>query len=249
MKQNRTPIRLLVFDIDGVLTDGEGQPLDLDLMGQLAQMNQAARQDPTRPAVTLCTGRPGPYVEIMLQAIDGHLPAIYENGAGLYVPEHYRFFPHPDVGNGLEFKIAERKLEEALVESGRAFFQPGKQFSHSLFAYDPADTPALLNWAVEALGPLAETVGFSYASSCLNVLPRGLNKGKGLEFLVQQTEYRPEEILGVGDSESDLPFLVQSGFSAAPANAHEMVKQVVQYVSPYSTVEGVRDILDHFGLS
>jgi HAD superfamily hydrolase (TIGR01484 family) len=246
---NSIPIRLLVFDIDGVLTDGETHPLDLGLMGQLAWMNQAARQDPTRPAVTLCTGRPGPYVEIMLQAIDGHLPAIYENGAGLYAPANYRFLPHPDVGDGVAFKVAERKLEEAVVETGRAFFQPGKQFSHSLFAYNPADTPALLGWAVEALGSLAETVEFSYAASCLNVLPRGLDKGKGLEFLLHKTGYRFEEMLGVGDSESDLPFLALTGYSAAPGNAHERIKQAVQYVSPHPTVEGVRDILGHFGLS
>ena len=246
---NSIPIRLLVFDIDGVLTDGEGQPLDLELMGQLARLNQAARQDPSRPAVTLCTGRPGPYVEIMLQAIGGHLPAIYENGAGLYTPEPYRFLPHPEVGHGVEFRAAERRLAEALVETGRAFFQPGKQFSHSLFAYDPADTPALRGWAVEALGPLAETVELSYASSCLNVLPRGLDKGKGLEFLAQKSRYRPEEMLGVGDSESDLLFLALTGYSAAPANAHESVKQIVQYVSAHATVKGVRDILKQFGLS
>lgn len=249
MKQNNTLIRLLVFDIDGVLTDGEGQPLNLELMGQLARLNQTARQDPSRPAVTLCTGRPGPYVEIMLQAIDGHLPAIYENGAGLYTPEPYRFLPHPEVGNGVEFKAAERRLEAALVDTGRAFFQPGKQFSHSLFAYDPADTPALLGWAVEALGSLAGTVEFSYAASCLNVLPRGLDKGKGLEFLSQKTGYRLDEMLGVGDSESDLPFLALTGYSAAPANAREKIKQAVQYVSPVPTVDGVRDILHRFGLS
>ena len=79
MNENSLPIRLLVFDIDGVLTDGEAQPLDLRLMEQLTQMNRAARQDSARPAVTLCTGRPGPYVEIMLQAIDGHVPGLLED--------------------------------------------------------------------------------------------------------------------------------------------------------------------------
>jgi hydroxymethylpyrimidine pyrophosphatase-like HAD family hydrolase len=243
------PIRLLVFDIDGVISDGEGQPLDLRLMERLAQMNRAARQNSLSPAVTLCTGRPGPYVEIMLQAIDGHLPAVYENGAGLYTPQPYRFLPHPAVDNNPTFQAATQRLEAGLVQTGRAFFQPGKQFSHSLFAYDPADTPALYGWAVEALGSLAGSVGLVYASSCLNVLPAGVDKGKGVEFLAAKTGYALAEMLGVGDSDSDLPFLVLTGYSAAPTNANPAVKQAVQYVSPYPTVEGVRDILDHFGLA
>jgi hydroxymethylpyrimidine pyrophosphatase-like HAD family hydrolase len=244
-----TPIRLLVFDIDGVISDGEAQPLDLQLMAQLAEMNQAARQNPARPAVTLCTGRPGSYVEIMLQAIDGHLPGVFENGAGLYIPENYRFIPHPAVGNGLDFKAAERRLEAALVKTDRAFFQPGKQYSHSIYAYNPADTPALMDWAMQALGPLQETVKLAYAASCLNVLPWGVDKGRGLEFLASQTGYALEEMLGVGDSDIDLPFLALTGYSAAPANANQAVKQMVQYISPYPTVDGVRDILDHFGLT
>ena len=55
-------------------------------------------------------------------------------------------------------------------------------------------------------------------------------------------------MLGVGDSDSDLPFLALTGYNAAPANANQAVKQAVQYVSPYPTVEGVRDILRHFEL-
>jgi hydroxymethylpyrimidine pyrophosphatase-like HAD family hydrolase len=244
-----TPIRLLVFDIDGVITDGEARPLDLKLMAQLAKMNQIARQDPAHPAVTLCTGRPSPYLEIMLQAIDGHLPGVFENGAGLYIPDNYRFIPHPAVGSGVDFKAAERRLEAALVKTDRAFFQPGKEYSHSIYAYNPADTPALMDWAVQALGPLQENVELAYAASCLNVLPRGVDKGQGLEFLASQTGYALEEMLGVGDSDVDLPFLALTGYSAAPANANQVVKQTVQYVSPYRTVDGVRDILKHFGLT
>ena len=84
--------------------------------------------------------------------------------------------------------------------------------------------------------------------SCLNILPDGLDKGKGLEFFASKTGYALAEMLGVGDSDSDLPFLALTGYSAAPANANQAVRQAVQYVSPYPTVEGVRDILRHFEL-
>ena len=47
----------------------------------------------------------------------------------------------------------------------------------------------------------------------------------------------------------DLPFLAVVGHSAAPANANANVQEVVQYVSPSPTTEGVRDILNYFGLT
>ncbi len=99
MPQGVIPIRLMVFDIDGVLTRGEARPVDLWLLEEVAELNRAARADPTRPEVTVYTGRAAPYVEGMLQAIDGHLPGIFENGAGLYVPDGYRFLRHPEWGH------------------------------------------------------------------------------------------------------------------------------------------------------
>jgi len=250
------PIRLLLFDIDGVLTRGEAKALDLDLLARLAEMNRAARADPSRPAVTLCTGRPAPYVEVLCQAIDGHLPAVFENGCGLYEPRGYRFLPHPRLGDGSTreavhhagFQAARERLREGLVRPGKVFFQPGKEFSLSLFPLDGVTVADLYPLAEAALGPAREAVDLAYSSSCLNVLPRGVNKGEGLRFLCERSGYRMEEILGVGDSDVDLQFLALCGRSAAPANACAEVKRLVDYVAPRETADGVRDILREFGL-
>jgi hydroxymethylpyrimidine pyrophosphatase-like HAD family hydrolase len=184
----------------------------------------------------------------MLQAIDSHVPGVNENGCGLYIPQKYRFLPHPGVGNGAVFARAKEALHRALVETGIAFFQPGKEYSLSIFAHNPAETNLLYEQAVKALGSLANSVELGYAASCLNVMPRGVNKGRGLEYLAQLSGYHPAEMLGVGDSDIDLPFLALTGYSAAPANANRAVQQAVQYVSPLETSAGVRDILRHFGL-
>jgi hydroxymethylpyrimidine pyrophosphatase-like HAD family hydrolase len=70
-----------------------------------------------------------------------------------------------------------------------------------------------------------------------------------VHFLCEQSGYGLEEILGVGDSDVDLEFLSMVGYAAAPANANPAVKAIVDYVSPYPTAEGVRDILRHFGVA
>lgn len=245
---NKKLIRLLVFDIDGVLTRGEGKALDLDLLKDLALLNQAARKDPALPAVTLCTGRPSPYVEVMLQAIDGHLPGIFENGAGLYVPSDYKFLPHPDLGNGSDMRAIRQRLQETLVSDGTAYFQPGKDFTLTLLPTDPAKKDKLHDQTTDVLGMFKGAFDLASSPSCLNILPPNIHKGRGIEFLSNQTGFNPSNMLGVGDSGVDIQFLSQVGFSAAPANADQNIKKIVQYISPYQTGEGVRDILNHFNV-
>jgi len=243
------PIRLIVLDIDGVVTQGEAQPLDLDLLGLLAGLNRQARGNPEQPAVTLCSGRPAPYVEVLLQAIDGHLPAVYENGAGLYSPVGYQFTPHPDMRFiDDRFQEVRERLQVGLVASGKAYFQPGKVYSLSLFAREPVATTQLRELAAAALGPLGESVDLVYSPSCLNVLPRGIDKGKGLAYLADTIGLPLERMLGVGDSDVDLPFLARVGLSAAPANANPAVRQMVNFLSARPNGDGVRDILQHFRL-
>ena len=242
-------IRLLVFDIDGVLTDGEAQALDLPLLAQLADMNRAARAGAQLPPVTLCTGRPAPYVEVMLQAIDGHLPGVFENGAGLYFPRGYRFVRNPAVDGQTDMHTVRQQLQEGLVNSGFAFFQPGKEYTLTLFAEDPADTPLLESRATEALGPLSEAVSLVYSTSCLNVLPAGIDKAQGIVFLGEETGVSPQQMLGVGDSDVDIPFLTLVGHAAAPANAVPAVKALAQFVAGKATSAGVREILEHYDLN
>src|SRR4029450_10309279 len=88
-------LRLIVVDVDGVLSPGEAAPFDFGVLQYLATCNDRARRDPARPAITLCTGRPAPYVEVLMQAIHGASPAVYEHGAGLFIPAPYGFKWHP----------------------------------------------------------------------------------------------------------------------------------------------------------
>jgi hypothetical protein len=50
-------IRLVVVDVDGVVSHGEAAPLDFIVLQRLSELNDHARQDTAYPPVTLCTGR------------------------------------------------------------------------------------------------------------------------------------------------------------------------------------------------
>ena len=245
----QNPIQLIIFDIDGVLTEGETKALDLELLADLARLNRESRGNPAFPAVTLCSGRPAQYVELMLQAIDGHLPGVFENGAGLYVPDTYRFLPNPALSkNGNLIPTIRRRLEETIIKSGEAYFQPGKEYTLTLFASDPAGTGKLYDLAAAALGELKRDVKLVYSTYCLNILPHHIDKGEGIRFLSDWTGYALPGMLGVGDTDVDQQFLSIVGYSAAPANGSPAIKSIVQYASPFRTGEGVRDILAHFNI-
>ena len=110
-------MKLIVLDIDGVLSPGEAHTFDLGLLARLSDLNRRARQGEAVPAVTLNTGRPSPYVEAVMQAIDGWQPALYESGAGLYFPQSYQFQAAPGLTptHLSELRLIIERLDQAIV--------------------------------------------------------------------------------------------------------------------------------------
>jgi HAD superfamily hydrolase (TIGR01484 family) len=109
------------------------------------------------------------------------------------------------------------RLDETLIQDKTVYFQPGKQHSLTIFPVDPTRIQELKELTAQALGPLSEQVDLVYSTSCLNILPRGVDKGKGLTFLADKINIPMANMLGIGDSDVDLPFLQLVGHSAAPS--------------------------------
>lgn len=235
----------MVIDVDGCLTPGEGQPWNFEALKYVAQLNRKAQKDPTKLAATLCTGRQEPYVEVMMQAIDAHLPGVYENGGGLYFPREYRFAENPLITAEMREALAGIKatLRREIVETGLGHFQPGKEVSLTIYPLDQVSVHELHLATIEAL----ETSNAGYIAqasvSCVDVTPKGVDKGAGVRWLSRETGIPLDQMGGIGDSVSDLTFLSIVGRSAAPANAADEVKRAVDYVSPYEDGDGVVDIL------
>ena len=238
-------IRLVVVDVDGVLSYGEAAPLDFAVLERVAEFNDRARRDPTYPPVTLCTGQPVPYVEVLMQAIHGHYPAVYENGAGLYIPEPYGFKWHPALTRAIHRRLMllHTVLHHALVAPDLPYFQPGKSASLSLF---PRAGVPLRQISAEA-DRLARDFGGEFAveeaATCVNIILRGVDKAEGVRWLSRETGIPLRDMAGVGDSPSDMKFMQLLGWIAAPANAHESVKQIASFTSPYEDGLGLVDIL------
>lgn len=244
MRTASESLHLVVVDLDGCLTRGEAQPLDFGVLERVASLNDRASKDPSRPAITLCTGRPAPYVEVVMQAIHAFVPAIYENGGGLYFPSPYSFRQNAAITPAMKEDLARLKtlLQRELVEPGLAYFQPGKEVSLTLFPGRDIGLGDLYRKASQVV-PEGRFV-VEETTSCLNILFRGVDKEEGVRWLSRETGVPLARMAGIGDSTSDLKFLRLVGWAAAPANASREVRKRVHYVSPYEDGEGLLDILN-----
>ncbi|MCK6626480.1 MAG: HAD hydrolase family protein [Anaerolineae bacterium] len=241
-------MKLIVLDIDGVLSTGEAHPFDLGLFARLANLNRRARQGEAVPAVTLNTGRPSPYVEAVMQAIEGWQPALYESGAGLYFPQTYQFqlTPALTAAHLAQLRTVVKRLDQAVVQPGRAYWQPGKSVCHTLFAHPPLTVTDLIPEVEAIVADISGEFVVTQASLALNVHPAGIDKGMGLRWLSEVTGIALADIGGVGDSAGDIDFLRLVGRPAAPSNAASGVKDVVEYIAARPEAAGLQEILDYW---
>jgi hydroxymethylpyrimidine pyrophosphatase-like HAD family hydrolase len=243
-----TVLRLAVVDVDGCLTPGEAREWNWKALQAISDFNRRAQRGEPVPAVTLCTGRQEPYIEVLMQAIGAYQPGIYENGCGLYFPDGYRFVEHPliTVETRKALAAAKAAIYQEVVMSGLGYFQPGKEVSLTLYPLPGITVGRLYRAVAGILRDHDARFALQASVSCVDVTPAGLDKGTGVRWLSDETGIPLMQMGGVGDSPSDLKFLRLLGRSAVPANAASEVRAEVDYVSPHPNGEGVVDILNHW---
>lgn len=238
----------IITDIDGCISPEESIPWDLDAFWKLARISRDAAEGrgPVAP-ITLCSGRPQPYAEVLLKVLGIWAPAICENGAVLYSLRDNRSHYGPGVTKEkiLGLRAVRSFLEtELLPEIPELVYQFGKEAHMSVYCERPEVFPAIVRRIEEFVrkngGP--ELV-ISPTHYYLNISLAGVNKGNTLRALFEELETDSEHAAGIGDTEGDLPIRDAVGFFACPSNAKSAVKDVADYVSPYADIEGFLDIL------
>lgn len=236
---------MIVADIDGCLSAGTGFPFSQNLLEKLAWANTASKQDPRVPAITICTGRPQPYVECLLQAINGYLPALCESGTVFFEPVSHSILTHPGLGleeeralEDLRSRVAHEMMSETIKP------EPGKM-THLTMIIQPPDTPeALYDKAVKIAAEFGDMFVVELTRICVHFLFRHLHKGSGLLWLAGETGIPVNQMAGIGDAAPDLPFLTQVGYAFAPANASPAVKEACHFVSDRPDAEAMLQLLE-----
>jgi hydroxymethylpyrimidine pyrophosphatase-like HAD family hydrolase len=251
-EKEKKRIRLVISDIEGCLNLDE-HTYDLEALNWIRTANQLAREDNPIPFITTCSGRQHAFVEAITQLIGGTLPAVFEHGCGLYFPtlrlyEEYAW--HPRISQRerrLPFDQAYQVIMEEIITSGEARRVPGKEIMLSLHPVPPATVAGVYDHVVAILTKNHLKADVTRSASAVDITPEGIDKAEGVKWLVDTLEGRLSlqlaNVAGIGDSLGDRSFLQIVGFSAAPANASESIKQFVDYCSPQADGQGVTDII------
>ncbi len=114
--------------------------------------------------------------------------------------------------------------------------------------YQDLDIPYLESLEAKVSEDLKEILEISYSSNrYLEFNPKGVSKGLAIKELCEILKIKPSEILSIGDNSNDLSMLKVTGYSAAPSNGVDAVKEEVDYTSIYNYNESaVADIIKHF---
>lgn len=232
---------VLATDYDGTLAkDGV---VDRPTIDALNRWQQSGR------SLVLITGRQLTDVLRLCPCLDSFAWVVAENGALLYEPATQTEIlltepPPPELAQRLRDRIA---ASDATLDPESEF---GKLVQTEQIGAVREGRVVVATWlphltaVEESLDELGLDSGILLNKEAVMILPKGVDKASGLKAALNQMGVLPEQAVGVGDAENDLPFLLLCGFSAAVANALPEVKQQVQWVATQSRGAGVVELID-----
>ncbi len=83
--------------------------------------------------------------------------------------------------------------------------------------------------------------------SCVDIMPKAINKGTGIKALLDKLDLEPEDIVCIGDSFNDLSMFELTPHSYAMSGAHPEVKKNANFVVDH-VYEAIEDIQKKIGL-
>ncbi|MBR4579237.1 MAG: HAD family phosphatase [Oscillospiraceae bacterium] len=87
---------------------------------------------------------------------------------------------------------------------------------------------------------------FTSSPEMLEIVPRGVNKGSGLEACARLLGLDRAETMAVGDGENDIPMLRAAGLGVAMGNADETVKAAAALVAPPCQRDGAAWLMENY---
>jgi HAD superfamily hydrolase (TIGR01484 family) len=252
----RHPIKLVLSDLDGCLTGDEAAPVDCAQIRTIRQFNELALDDAIVPPLSICTGRPHAYVEAFGRFIAARLPSIFENGCGLHSREwgmgrEYRY--HPAISQDPEFSAIYKETVEYLRDNVIVPLDcgviQGKRYCISITPRADRTMMELME-RIEAIPDhLKQHLNITRSIAVADITPRGIDKGSGMSWLLEvlrnefDMDITFDNVMAIGDSWGDLPMLTKAGIACAPANAADVAKDAVDFVSEREDAEAVAEAI------
>lgn len=242
-------IKLFVTDIDGCLAEPY-EPYDLDGLATLRRTTQdarALREEGPSPALSICSGRSYPYVEAITQALDVTTPVLFEAGGGRYDPVAAQTTWSPELTDDADAKLnaVERWFLMECIPGTKLSLDHAKRTQTGVVSPDVEEILALRPRTEQFVAEEAPGLHVFSTDISVDVVPPGITKRDGLEWLADDLAVDLDEIAYIGDADSDLEALEAVGVSFAPTNADAVVRERVDHVTTGAVIEGTLEAYRH----
>jgi Cof subfamily protein (haloacid dehalogenase superfamily) len=87
------------------------------------------------------------------------------------------------------------------------------------------------------------------SSSNIEIMPRGVDKGKGVRDLAGYFNIPLDEVMAIGDQDNDLSMLQAAGLSVAMGNATPEVKALADIITLSNAQDGAAEAIERYALS
>lgn len=242
-------IQLFVTDIDGCLAEPY-QAYNLDGLASLHRYANDAgglAEASVAPAVSVCSGRSYPYVEAITQALGLTVPVLFESGGGRFDPVAAQTTWNPALTDDVEDELADMRhwLRTECVPGTKMSIDHAKRTQAGVVSPDPDEIreahPRIQQFVDDHLPDL-----HTFATDVsVDVVPDGITKRSGLEWLTDHLEVPMDETAYIGDTGSDIAALEAVGASFAPANANDDVHDAVDHVTTAPVIDGTLNAYRH----
>lgn len=199
-------VKLIVFDLDGTLAKvGKGiQTKDIELLKQIEQ---------TGVKIAICSGKPTNYLCGFMRQVGLEHPILLgENGAvmqfGVDLPPKQSYtLPYSKEAKKTIHFLRE-KLDEVFSDM---WYQPNL-VGLTPFPKNEEEFETIATLLHEHKQQLKDVTVYRHVDS-FDIIPNGVDKKKGLQYLSGLLELSPEEIVAVGDGVNDYPMFEFAGHS------------------------------------
>ncbi len=199
--------KLLVFDLDGTLAPvGKGAlPETISKLKELEHLGHR---------IALCSGKPTYYLCGILRQWGLEKPImIGENGAVFQLgvdlpPAEFEIFPYSDLAKKQLLLLKER------IDRGRKgplWYQPN-EVAVTPFPYDEACFEYIQSILDKFPEDLTELTVYRQGD-CFDILPKSINKAKGIAHFVSVLGFSAKDVIAVGDGINDLPMFAYADLS------------------------------------
>ncbi len=223
--------RYLAVDVDGTLTDKDGI-----ISHQVVEALEELRKKGYK--VLLVSGNAYPILHALVYYLPVMRYVIAENGGIVGYGDRYVVLGREEDGAKIR-RIVKEELANMLVESWQ------NKYRIIDLAFFPAEDVGI-ETAIDAARKVLDPKGFRVISSgwAIHIHPKSVNKGVGLKEACSRLGIDPNEVIAIGDSETDEPMFSVVGYSVALGNAPTTLKEKADLVTRNGFYEGFLEAIN-----